>query len=147
MVLASVSHKRPRSWSAQEDDWEWHAPLPAANTTTPNWAVFGSEGCRDAGSEENVGRCACRHSVSGFRCVDPVGNCVCSGCRTIFAWCLLRGIPIVCHSADAAASPRSPPTAAARTPPLALVARPLALEWPSLGLDPRELEMVRSAHR
>src|SRR5215470_12972701 len=38
---------------------------------------------------------------------------------------------------------RPPPPA--WTPSLALVARSLAMEWPSLGLGPRELEMVTRA--
>ena len=110
---------------------------------TPNWAVFGSVGWRDARAEENVGRCSGGHSISGFWCV--AGCPVCGRSGSMFAYCLPRGTPSVCHSADAAAAPRSPPTASARSPPLALVARPLAPEWPSLGLGPRELEMVTRA--
>jgi hypothetical protein len=49
----------------------------------------------------------------------------------------------MCHSANAAATPRSPSAASARTPPLALVARSLAMERPPLGLGPRALEVVR----
>lgn len=44
-------------------------------------------------------------------------------------------------SANATTTPPGPPTASARTPPLALVARSVAMEWPSLGLDGREVAL------
>jgi hypothetical protein len=45
-------------------------------------------------------------------------------------------------SADATATSRDPAASAAWIPPLILVARSLAMEWPPLGLDLRELEMA-----
>jgi hypothetical protein len=44
-------------------------------------------------------------------------------------------------SANATAASPGSPTASAWTAPLALVARSLAMEWPSLGLDGREVAL------
>jgi len=48
----------------------------------------------------------------------------------------------VSPSANAATTSRDPAAASVWTSPLVLVARSLAVEWPSLGLDLRELEMA-----
>ena len=97
-------------------------------------------GCRDAESEEDVSCRSCRCGLASSRRVVRV----CSRRRIAFARCLPTGTPPMCHSANAAATPRSPSAASAGTPPLALVARSLAMERPPLGLGPRELEMVAS---
>jgi hypothetical protein len=44
-------------------------------------------------------------------------------------------------SADATATSPGPPAASTWTPPLVLVAGSLAMEWPSLGLDRREMAL------
>lgn len=76
------------------------------------------KGCRDVGSKKDFGRRSRRHGVAGCR-----GNCPAS-------------------SANAAATSRDPAAAPGRTPPLVLVARFLAVEWPSLGMGLREVEMA-----
>lgn len=55
-----------------------------------------------------------------------------------------RGIPTVQPSANATATSPDPPAASTRTPPLVLVAGSLAMEWPSLGLDAREMALKQA---
>ena len=80
----------------------------------------GPKGCCYAGSEKDVSRCARRHGLSARWCIRPAS------------------------SANAPTAPRGPAAASAWTPPLALVARSLAVEWPSLGLDLRELALKQA---
>jgi len=76
-------------------------------------------GVGDARSKEDVGRCSRGYGFSGRGRIGP-------------AW----------PSAYATATSPSPAASSGWTPPLVLVARSLAMEWPPLGLDLRELEMA-----
>jgi hypothetical protein len=89
---------------------------------------YEAENVGDAGSKKNIGRCRRCHSISGRWRVRPT--------------CYSSGTSPACRpAADASTASRDPPAAPARASPLALVARPLAVERPSLGMGFREMAL------
>jgi hypothetical protein len=72
----------------------------------------------DAGSKKDVSRCSCRYGLSDGRCIRPAG---------------------AFSSPNAGASSGGPAASPARTRPLVLVTRSLAMEWRPMGLGVRTL--------